>query len=138
DAVGVAAMRDVLVPGPDLETGRAGVDQKGGDEFTLAARGILLAGGGKQDHEVRMVGVTDEVLGAVYDEVAAPRQCRGLHAAQLLAQPAALFDLALVRHELAADEFTRGGDDQLLFFGERKVHRLLLTPRARRSSRRRS
>src|SRR2546430_8911123 len=221
-------MRDVLIPGPDLETWRAGVDQERADEFTLAARGLLLTGGGKQDHEVRMVGVTDEVLGAVDDEVAAPRQCRGLHAAQvrarlrlahrqalgalaahrrqqvalalcsltgeqdvrgprdagvvqhvtriaelllvqhpahriepgatdlgghvggvqaggdrprleflpqLLAQPAALFDLALVRHQLAAHEFTRGCDDQLLFFGERKVHRILLTPSGRRRAR---
>ena len=79
-------MRDVAVAGPHLEARDALVDQERGDQLALAARGVLLAGGGEQNDEVRMVGVADEVLGAVDDEVVALAHRGGLHAAQVRAR----------------------------------------------------
>ena len=52
-------------------------------ELALAARRVLLARSGKQDDEVGMVGVADEVLGAVDDEVIALLYRARLHAAQI-------------------------------------------------------
>jgi hypothetical protein len=51
--------------------------------FLRDPSGRLLAGGREQDHEIRMIGVADEVLGAVDHEVAARFDGRGLHAAHV-------------------------------------------------------
>ena len=83
DAVGVAAVRDILVSGQHLEPGRALVDQERRHEPPLAARRTLLARDGEQDGEVGVIGVTDEVLGAVDHEVTALEHRAGLHAAQV-------------------------------------------------------
>ena len=83
DAVVVAPVRDVLVPGPDGEAGGSHVDQERRDQLLLAARGVFLAGGGEEDDEARFVSVADEVLRAVDDEIVAVLLGEGLHAAQV-------------------------------------------------------
>jgi hypothetical protein len=83
DAVGIAVVRDVAVTRPHLEAGRAHVDQKRGHELAAASRRLLLARGSEQNHEIRMIDMTDEMLGAVDDEVVALLHGGGLHAAQI-------------------------------------------------------
>ena len=71
DRVGVAAMRDVAVAVAHGEARRALVDEEGGDLLALAARRLFLAGRHEADGEVGDVGMADEVLRAVEDEVVA-------------------------------------------------------------------
>ena len=87
DAVVVAAMRDVAVAGPDLEARRALVDQESGHQPAFAARGLFLAGDREQDDEIRVIGMADEVLGAVDDEIRAALDRAGLHAAHIRSGP---------------------------------------------------
>ncbi len=61
----------------------ADVHQEGGDLLALAAGRTLLAGGSEQDDKIRVVGVADEVLGAIDDEIATVGDRRGAHAAQV-------------------------------------------------------
>ena len=71
NAVVVAAMRDIAVAVAHHEARMALVDEEGGDELLLAARRVFLARGGEQDDEVGDIGMADEMLGAVDDEVIA-------------------------------------------------------------------
>jgi hypothetical protein len=89
-----------------------------------------------------VIDVTDEVLGAVDDEVPALLHGAGLHTAQigtglqraqqLLGQHAGSFDFLLVRIQLLLHKIARGRDNHLLLFAEGKIHKLPL--RAPRSS----
>src|SRR3954447_27076090 len=83
DAVAVAAVGNALVARPDLETGRATVDEEAGDP--LLGTGLRLLGPGRDedDREVGEVGVADEVLGAVDHPVAAVATGRRLHRAHV-------------------------------------------------------
>jgi len=83
-----------------------------------------------------VIDVTDEVLGAVDDEVAALLHGAGLHTAQigtglqraqqLLGQHAGSFDFLLVRIQLLLHKIARGRDNYLLLFAEGKIHKLPL------------
>ena len=83
DAVVVAAMRDVAVAVAHGEALGALVDEEGGDELLLAARRILLARRGKQDDEIGDIGMADEMLGAVDDEIIAVLTGEAFHAAHI-------------------------------------------------------
>jgi hypothetical protein len=73
NAVGIAAVRDVLVARPHFES-RVPMSIKNAVIFlALALRRGLLARGGEQDHVIRVIGMADEMLGAVDDEVPARR-----------------------------------------------------------------
>ena len=61
------------------------VDEEGGHLLARPRAAFLDAGGRQQDHEVRVVGMADEMLGAVDDEVVAVAHRGGLHAAQVRA-----------------------------------------------------
>ncbi len=74
-------MRHGPIARPDLEAGRAAIDEKAGYPLPGAAlTRVILPGGGEQDHEIRDVGVADEVLGAVDDPIPAVAPCEALHA----------------------------------------------------------
>src|ERR1700744_955887 len=83
NAIGVAAMRNILVAGPYGEARMPDVDKKGRDLLAGPLRGLLLARSGKQDDEVRVIGAADEMLGAVNDEVPTRFDGSRLHAAKV-------------------------------------------------------
>ena len=80
NAVVVTAVGNVLVTVADGIARRALVDEESRDELLLAARRLFFAGGGVKNDEVGFIGMADEMLRTVDDEVVAVRARRALHA----------------------------------------------------------
>src|SRR5947199_5248981 len=83
NAVVVAPMRDIAIAVPDHEARMALVDKEGGDELLLAARSFFFARGGKKNGEVYNIGMADEMLDAIDDEIIAFLNRRAFHAAHI-------------------------------------------------------
>ena len=77
----IATVGNGVVALADFKTRRAPVDQETGDLLFGPARSLLLARCNEDDDEIGKVGVTDEMLRAVDDEVTAIRPGKALHAA---------------------------------------------------------
>ena len=108
NAVVVAAMRDVLVAVAHGEALGALVDEEGGDQLLLAARRILFAGCGKEDGEGGFIGMADEMLGAVDDEIIAILLGEAFHAAHVGAH-------ARLGHGEAIHHFSLNGGEEIFF-----------------------
>src|SRR5262245_3701839 len=76
-------MRDITVALAYDEARMTLVDEESGDELLLAARRLLLAGRSEEDHEIGDIGMADEVLNAVYDEIIAVANRRTFHTAHI-------------------------------------------------------
>ena len=85
DAIVVPAVRHIAVALAHGEPRMSLVDEERGDQLLAAARCVLFARCGEQDHEIGNVGMADEMLGAVNDEIGAILPGRAFHAAHVRA-----------------------------------------------------
>ena len=108
NAVVVTAVGNVLVPVAYGIARRALVDEEGRDELLLAARRLFFAGGGVKNDKVSFIGMTDEMLRAVDDEVVALRTRRALHATHVGTN-------TRLRHRHAVGTFATHGRQQITF-----------------------
>ena len=78
-------MADRLIAIADGKPGCAAIHQEGGDAFLWPARGVINAGGHKDDHEICMIGARNKMLGAIEHPIATLALCRAGHAAHIRA-----------------------------------------------------
>ena len=79
-------MADRLIAIANGKSGCAAINQESGDALFGPARGVINAGGHKDDQEICMIGAGNKMLGAVQHPIAALTLCRAGHAAHIRAR----------------------------------------------------
>ena len=102
-------MADRLIAIADGKPWRAAIHQEGGDAFLWPARGVINAGGHKDDHKICMISARNKMLGAIEHPVTALTLGRAGHAAHIRAR-------TRFGHRQSVHFFTAHSGQQIAFF----------------------